>query len=517
MTTTVRAYKGLMTKRSQVALAWLEESTQRLQHLKEESTQQEQVKEFTMTVARCDEYLELLEASLTKLTEAFDKLQDTTDEEEDQLDKHAEIAQETIMKGKLHIDNLSNSSLDNEATEKTVVPTGTPVVNELEPQADSNAPLSSPTSHNVQPPSKRPPVVIAGATISKDKFSPSSSDANLYMHPSVHATSAEAHMKPAVVKSLFSHTDINDDTPSTKFTAESDAFTASPYLSLNVFALMNEVQMIHKAWEELLDFKEDVKRQQQEILHSIQRMNQHLEILKAWNMKDGTDVIRQKIPSKLAKKKKAYVRRRNKSSSEEKKRNIPAAPTLSQKREESIRSCTKPKRRHTKEISHDEERKQKIIAQRQRQMRTTEQNPNHLSCTGRPDVNVSCKGSRKQRSDACSKLRTGTRRDVQHRKTPRNRCVEVRHSEDRTGRRSCFYCRNTRGNAVVLNHHTTTCRLLENIAHKQRNFMRQAKTFKNNMKLKSESTQMWREKKGTEWNAKKRRPKTNGTTQTQLT
>ncbi|CAJ0601014.1 unnamed protein product [Cylicocyclus nassatus] len=105
MTTTVRAYKGLMTKRSQVALAWLEESTQRLQHLKEESTQQEQVKEFTMTVARCDEYLELLEASLTKLTEAFDKLQDTTDEEEDQLDKHAEIAQETIMKLYAHKSN----------------------------------------------------------------------------------------------------------------------------------------------------------------------------------------------------------------------------------------------------------------------------------------------------------------------------------------------------------------------------------------------------------------------------
>ncbi|CAJ0597572.1 unnamed protein product [Cylicocyclus nassatus] len=105
MTTTVRAYKGLMTKRSQVALAWLEESTQRLQHLKKESTQQEQVKEFTMTVARCDEYLELLEASLTKLTEAFDKLQDTTDEEEDQLDKHAEIAQETIMKLYAHKSN----------------------------------------------------------------------------------------------------------------------------------------------------------------------------------------------------------------------------------------------------------------------------------------------------------------------------------------------------------------------------------------------------------------------------
>ncbi|CAJ0592661.1 unnamed protein product [Cylicocyclus nassatus] len=105
MTTTVRAYKGLMTKRSQVALAWLEESTQRLQHPKEKSTQQEQVKEFTMTVARCDEYLELLEASLTKLTEAFDKLQDTTDDEEDQLDKHAEIAQETIMKLYAHKSN----------------------------------------------------------------------------------------------------------------------------------------------------------------------------------------------------------------------------------------------------------------------------------------------------------------------------------------------------------------------------------------------------------------------------
>ncbi|CAJ0598673.1 unnamed protein product [Cylicocyclus nassatus] len=395
MTTTVRAYKGLMTKRSQVALAWLEESTQRLQHLKEESTQQEQVKEFTMTVARCDEYLELLEASLTKLTEAFDKLQDTTGEEEDQLDKHAEIAQETIMK--------------------------------------------------------------------------------------------------------------------------------------------NEGKTIHKAWREFLNFKEDVKRQQQEILDSIQKMSQYFETFKAWGMKNGTDAIQQEIQeedqkaqrrtalakhsSKLAMKEKAEVQRRyrTQSSSEKRRRNIQPAPTLSQKQEESKRSNAKCKRKHTLKgsFSYDEEGKQKNIAQRQRQMRKIEQNLDHFSCTGRrSDVNVNCHGTRKQHIDACLNLRSDTRRiDVQH-GSKLCRCVAVRHTEDHTEEASCFYRRNTKSDAVILNHHAI-CGLLEEIAHKQRKLMRQAKKVKDNMKIISKRTLLWDEKKGVAWSAKKGRLKANSAFQTQ--
>ncbi|CAJ0589054.1 unnamed protein product [Cylicocyclus nassatus] len=40
-----------------------------------------------MDITTCEEYMYLLEASVTKLTKAFDGLQDATDEEEDQLDK----------------------------------------------------------------------------------------------------------------------------------------------------------------------------------------------------------------------------------------------------------------------------------------------------------------------------------------------------------------------------------------------------------------------------------------------
>ncbi|CAJ0588306.1 unnamed protein product [Cylicocyclus nassatus] len=89
MTTTIRAYKGLVTKRNDVALNWLQESAQLLQRIEQGgvAAQRERAKEITMDITTCEEYIELLEASVTKLTKAFDGLQDATDEEEDQLDK----------------------------------------------------------------------------------------------------------------------------------------------------------------------------------------------------------------------------------------------------------------------------------------------------------------------------------------------------------------------------------------------------------------------------------------------
>ncbi|CAJ0593348.1 unnamed protein product [Cylicocyclus nassatus] len=89
MTTTIRAYKGLVTKRNDVALNWLQESAQLLQRIEQGgvAAQRERAKEIMMDITTCEEYIDLLEASVTKLTKAFDGLQDATDEEEDQLDK----------------------------------------------------------------------------------------------------------------------------------------------------------------------------------------------------------------------------------------------------------------------------------------------------------------------------------------------------------------------------------------------------------------------------------------------
>ncbi|VDK58499.1 unnamed protein product [Cylicostephanus goldi] len=202
-----------------------------------------------------------------------------------------------LLRGKVHVGNLLDSSLNDGATKNTMVPTGRLIVNGLKRQAGSISPLSSPISDNVQPPPKRP-VVIANATLSKDKVSPSSPASNLYMQPSAHSATS-AHVKPAVPHSeglylICSNSDIIDDTSFTT-TAESDVFATKTNLSLNVCALKNEGETLHKAWEEFLKLKEDVKQQQQEILNSIQKMGRYIETFKAWSMKSGIDVIQQEI------------------------------------------------------------------------------------------------------------------------------------------------------------------------------------------------------------------------------
>lgn len=62
-----------------------------------------------------------MEQSLTKLTEAFDKLEDPTDEEKDQTEKYVENTQEIIMKVYVQKSNLKQvlqkeSTRDNHRT-----------------------------------------------------------------------------------------------------------------------------------------------------------------------------------------------------------------------------------------------------------------------------------------------------------------------------------------------------------------------------------------------------------------
>ncbi|CAJ0600563.1 unnamed protein product [Cylicocyclus nassatus] len=76
--------------------------------------------------------------------------------------------------------------------------------------------------------------------------------------------------------------------------------------------------------------------------------------------------------------------------------------------------------------------------------------------------------------------------------------------------------RNTKGDAVVPNHHAI-CGMLEEIAHKQRKLMRQAKKVKDNVKIVPKRTLLCDEKKGVAWNAKKGRLKANSAIQTQST
>ncbi|CAJ0605014.1 unnamed protein product [Cylicocyclus nassatus] len=90
MASTVRCLKGLVAKRNDAAMNWLQDSMQALTDI--------QAKESARRIKTCERYIELLETSLTKLTKAFDEAPETTEEEEDHLDKYIEKTQATIMK-----------------------------------------------------------------------------------------------------------------------------------------------------------------------------------------------------------------------------------------------------------------------------------------------------------------------------------------------------------------------------------------------------------------------------------
>ncbi|CAJ0592991.1 unnamed protein product [Cylicocyclus nassatus] len=105
MTSTVRAYKGLTTKRIDNVLNWLRESSKLLDPVAPD-LRQGQAQKIKLAIELCDENISLMESSLTKLTEAFDRIEDTDNEEEEQLDKYLESAQETIIKLQVHKTNL---------------------------------------------------------------------------------------------------------------------------------------------------------------------------------------------------------------------------------------------------------------------------------------------------------------------------------------------------------------------------------------------------------------------------
>ncbi|CAJ0605275.1 unnamed protein product [Cylicocyclus nassatus] len=104
MSSTVRSLKGLVTKRNDAAVNWLQDSTQALADI--------QAKESARRIKTCERYIELLETSLTKLTKAFNEAPETTEEEEDHLDKYIEKTQATIMKLHDHRTQLEDTLED---------------------------------------------------------------------------------------------------------------------------------------------------------------------------------------------------------------------------------------------------------------------------------------------------------------------------------------------------------------------------------------------------------------------
>ena len=122
MSSTVRSLKGLITKRNDAAVNWLQDSIQAPMDI--------QLKESARRIKTCDGYIELLEASLTKLTKAFDETPETTEEEEDHLDKYIEKTHATIMKLHEHRRHLEETQEGNTGIDTDGV-TSQAVVNKL--------------------------------------------------------------------------------------------------------------------------------------------------------------------------------------------------------------------------------------------------------------------------------------------------------------------------------------------------------------------------------------------------
>ncbi|CAJ0601806.1 unnamed protein product [Cylicocyclus nassatus] len=101
MASTIRSLKGLVTKRNEAALQWLQESSQVPQSEGETWV-------WERDADTCQRNIDLLEKSLLNLTKAFDEATETTDEEEDRLDKYIERTHATIMKLHAHRSSLEN-------------------------------------------------------------------------------------------------------------------------------------------------------------------------------------------------------------------------------------------------------------------------------------------------------------------------------------------------------------------------------------------------------------------------
>ncbi|VDP03484.1 unnamed protein product [Heligmosomoides polygyrus] len=104
MAATVRVWKGLLTKRSHMIQVWLENSAQLIvEPAESESAKQECISDARLALKVCCDYIDLIESSMTKLANTFDAIDEHSVEEEKQLDRYAQTAQDLIVK--LHVHN----------------------------------------------------------------------------------------------------------------------------------------------------------------------------------------------------------------------------------------------------------------------------------------------------------------------------------------------------------------------------------------------------------------------------
>ncbi|CAJ0602779.1 unnamed protein product [Cylicocyclus nassatus] len=98
MAATVRTFKGLVTKRTQAISTWLKENSALLSNpCDSESARKERIHDAYVALKECDEHITLLETSMAKLANAYDEYEDHSVEDDEQLSKYTDAAQEVIM------------------------------------------------------------------------------------------------------------------------------------------------------------------------------------------------------------------------------------------------------------------------------------------------------------------------------------------------------------------------------------------------------------------------------------
>ncbi|KAK6030544.1 zinc knuckle [Ostertagia ostertagi] len=103
MTSTVRAYKGLLTKRSKIVSDWIQENATLVSTVPGSDPERlEWISDIRASLKVCNDNITLLETTMAKLADAFDDLEEHTADEEVQLNKYIDGAQDTIMKLHLH-------------------------------------------------------------------------------------------------------------------------------------------------------------------------------------------------------------------------------------------------------------------------------------------------------------------------------------------------------------------------------------------------------------------------------
>ncbi|EPB66843.1 integrase core domain protein [Ancylostoma ceylanicum] len=109
MTSTVRVFKGLLTKRCHTILDWLHDNATLVTALPDdESAKRQRVYDIRLALKTCDDHVNLLELSMTKLAQAFDDLDEHSEADDEQFDKYMETAQDAIMKLHAHKSKLQH-------------------------------------------------------------------------------------------------------------------------------------------------------------------------------------------------------------------------------------------------------------------------------------------------------------------------------------------------------------------------------------------------------------------------